>query len=200
MHNKLSKYFFFLFATSFAAQPNWYLATETGYAWSSMNNQRNLQTGAPFLTLAFGKHCARWLEIDLSYTYFQTFHVQISEVPSQPLRFFDVTPQTLLFNLSLDLKDLLPLSLGELLLIPTLSTGCGSAVSRILYEEEQFYSFTFAWQTSYGLRMRPKKAHFSFDVGYRYQGLGPLTIKTANIDGKHSLNTHAVYLSYNAEW
>ncbi len=185
----------------------------TGYAWTmdpgidnpnpadwdpSLQGYDNSFGGSPFLMIGLGREYFDLLHIDLSYTYYQTFHYQkyqtgVASTPgftgSERMRFFDLDHQNILFDVSV-----YPWSLQVLNVKVTPFAGAAIGVGfnqvtnfhTVGYDSSAGVGSTtsigttgvravFAWQVSAGVRIKPDLQHLSFDFGYHYYNGGSFT-------------------------
>ncbi len=190
----------------------------------------------PFFTIGVGRRWMSWFDAEMAYTFYQTFHYQRYFTPLPPFegqrtQFFDLDAQNLIFSLLFDPSQHICASFWGLRFIPVFGGGIGLGLNRIHHFIETAYAFVgesgsqiligelttnvlFAWQAQFALRIRPEYNHFSFDLGYRYNGngrfSGPTEFMANNVFFKGSqarippwkgrLQTHSIYLSFNAEW
>lgn len=187
----------------------WYGIVGTGYAWSTNTGIRNPDADfwddsiqgynsalgtSQFFTFGFGKQLSKYAFVDMSYTYYQTFHYkkfQTGENTAAPAfasrnrtRFFDLDNQNILFNLSIYQNKYFAWNTICLEFSPFVGAGIGVGLNRVT----NFHTVTasgattaigssssnnsFAWQVFGGIRIRPMGSCISFDLGYHYYNAG----------------------------
>ncbi len=195
------------------AKNPYYAFVGSGYAWSLKAGIHNPDPGywdaaqegynsdlgdSPFFTIGLGKQLWRILHLDLSYTYYQTFHYQkqqtgTSSTPgftgARRTRYFDLDNQNVLFSASLYPWQI---KTGCGAFTPYAGGGVGVGINRVsnfhtvAYDSSADVGSTtsiggpvtkgvFAWRVLAGIRFAPKIEHFSFDLGYRYYNGGKFT-------------------------
>jgi opacity protein-like surface antigen len=184
---------------------SWYGIIGTGYAWSqeagihnpntsqwddSSNGYDSTLGSSQFFTFGFGKQLSTYFFLDMTYSYFQTFHYMKAQIGSDSgasdfgftrrIRFFDLDNQNILFNLSIYQKKYFSWHALSMTFSPFIGGGIGVGLNRV----SNFYTVTatgtttsigrrynknsFAWQVMGGLRLRPVNSSISIDLGYHY--------------------------------
>jgi hypothetical protein len=169
--------------------------------------------------------------------FYQTSHFQKYQTTTAPSTYeersrgFDLDAQNLMFNATFDPSDHMSSALWELKITPILGGGIGLGVNTFQHFLQVAYdsinevgsvisvgtpvtNLMVAWQAFFAFRLKPENAHFSFDLGYRYNGFGKFTGPTqvmTNVGGYDGalahlpgwtgrLQTNSVYLSLTGEW
>lgn len=187
----------------------WYGVVGAGYAFSMDAGIKNPDPnfwdfsnegydsdlgGSPFFFIGFGKtFCGSW-SLDLTYSYYNTFHYQKYQTGSSGTegftgaartRFFDLDHENVLLNLSYNPQwDCLSYRFCQVRVSPVVGLGIGVGINHV----DNFHTFgynqrvangnptsigerntkaSFAWQALAALRFQ-LACRFDLDIGYRY--------------------------------
>jgi opacity protein-like surface antigen len=203
----------------------WFVAVGGGYAWSNESGVSNPDPdfwdsstqgynanlgNSPFWSLGIGKQVWDYINFDISYTDYDTFHYQKYQTASDATtpgflrartRYFDLNNQSLLVNVTLHPRShQLSFNCDQFSIFPFISAGIGAGFNRVnnFYTvgnvsgvgstssigEEDVTHTAFAWQGSAGLTIMAVNSYLAVDIGYRYYDggdfNGPDTIMVNN--------------------
>jgi hypothetical protein len=203
------------YASTCSQELTWYGTFQVGYAYSYTSYLFNPDPltwdkalegyaaslgGAPFLKMGFGASVLRYLDVDVSYTYYQNFHYEKHQTGSETTpnfsgymrnRFFSLSHQNVLLNATFCPKDRLYFSFWDLETTFFAGMGIGCGLSRVLpfytvgYQQGvgsvanagiKVNTASFAWQGTCGLRFHPRSSCCSLDVGYMFYDGGPYQV------------------------
>jgi hypothetical protein len=193
----------------------WYGKFQVGYAYSYTSYLFNPDPaiwdvalegyaaslgGAPYVLAGLGGNVLRYLDIDVSCTYYQNFHYQKHQTGNNTTqnfsgqlrnRFFSLTHQNVIFSATFSPKEQLYISLLELettffagmgigcgfsRVFPFYTVGYNNGVGSVANAGLKRESTSFAWQGSCGLRIHPKDSCCSLDLGYMFYDGGPFKV------------------------
>lgn len=168
----------------------------TGYANPSRNISGNFGNSIMY-GAAVGYHFSPLIRAELAYNARPNFNYDhtFADPATDRKREFDISDQTLMFNLYLDGQGLNRFSFGRF--NPYVGAGIGNAWNKTGNEHSYIASTgapvggpliagttvsSFAWQVMIGTMIN-MTSHLGFDLGYRYLNLGHVSLADHHTDG-----------------